>query len=129
MIRNKNNLNNLLFTMLFIVLAFIVFSASNEKKDNSAQLDSSISLCIHISSNTPAVVPTSTEIPIRASFTDENHIILDYSAVNDFQVNLRLSKEFNFTHDKQLSIKPLFSRVTRYLFFPEGDDGDSPSFS
>lgn len=110
-------------------MAFILISTINEKKDNSPHLDSTISLAIYINTNTPAVIPSSTEIPICASFTDENHIILDYSAVNDFQVNLQLSKELNLYQEKQLLIKPLFNKVIRHLFYPQSDDGDSPSFS
>ena len=129
MICIQKNRNSYIPTILFVALAFILISDINEKKDNLTHLGSTISLCIYINTNTPAVVPASTNIPICASFADENNIILDYSAVNDYQLNLKLSKEFNLYQEKQLLIKPLFNKVIGQLFYPQSDDGDSPAFS
>lgn len=121
--------NNYLSTILLIGLAFFVISFANLEKNSIAiSSGSSICLLIDIHSNTQAVIPASTDLPIRASFTDENHIILNQSFVTDYSINLRIDKAFRYAQEKHLLIKPFVNKVVRRLIFPDPKPVDFIAF-
>jgi len=123
--RLKKNTDNLFPTIFCIVLVFFIFSfVSIEKKDNSIIPNSTICLFVDIHSATQAVIPASTDLPICASFTDENHNILSQSFITDYPINLRKDNEFRTALKKHLLIKPLFNKVFRRLTFPDPESVD-----
>jgi len=117
--------DNFIPTILFVALAFIFFAfAINEKKSSSPISYSSIYHCADIQSSTQAVIPASIDLPIRAYFNDDNHIILSQSFTSDYSVNLQIDRKFNTVQEKYLTVKPLFNKIIRRLIFsdPKSDD-------
>lgn len=117
--------DNFIPIILFFILAFVFFTfAINDKKSSSHITYSSIYYCVDIQSSTQAVIPVSTDLPIRAYFTDENHVILSQSFTSDFSINLQIDIKFNADKKKYLTVKSLFKKVFRLLIFadPKSDD-------
>lgn len=123
--RFQKNTDNYFPTLLLIMLAFFLFSfAVIENKRVAISHSSSVCQFIDIHSNTQAVIPASSELPICASFVDENHIILTQSFINDYSISLRIDQEFSSAKEKHLSIKPLFNTVFRRLTYPDPEPND-----
>jgi hypothetical protein len=121
----KKNTDNLVPTILFIVLALILCSfAINENRYPSHYTPASISMNIDDFSKVSAVIPVTTDIPVCASFTNENLIFRNPFTVSNFVTNLRINKEYNTFQDKLLLIKPLLNKVFRRLTFPDSDSND-----
>jgi hypothetical protein len=117
--------DNFIPTILFFVLVFIFFAfAINEKKNSFPVTYSSNYHCADIQSSTQAVIPASIDIPIRAYFNDDNHIILSQSFKSDYSVNLQLARKFNIVQEKYLTVKPLFKKVFRRLIFADSKSDD-----
>jgi len=121
----KKSTDNYFPTILCIVLAFFLLAfASNEKKKGEQRPNSSICLTIDIQPSTQAVVPTPTDIPMCASFTDDNNIILNQPLIKDYSNKLKVDFEFTAAKEKHLKIKPLFNRVVRRLIFSHPESSD-----
>jgi hypothetical protein len=117
--------DNFIPTILFVVLAFVLFTfAIKEKKSSSPISYSSIYHCVDIQSSTQAVIPASIDLPIRAYFAYNNQIILSQSFTSDYSVNLQIDRKFNTVQEKYLTVKPLFNKIIRRLIFsdPKSDD-------
>lgn len=117
--------DNFIPTILFFVLVFIFFAfAITEKKNSFPITYSSIYHCVDIQSGAQAVIPASIDLPIRAYFTDDNHIILNKFFTSDYSVNLQIDIKYNTIQEKYITTKPLFKKVTRRLIFadPKSDD-------
>ena len=126
---SKNNTDNFRSAILFAVLAFFLISfAGNEKKESIINPNSSICLFIDIHSSTQAVIPAGIDLPICATFKDENLIILNQSFISDFSINLRIDESFSAAQEKHLVIKPIFNKVIRRLVFNDPEPGDFVSF-
>ena len=111
------------------MLAFFLISfTQNEKREGLISPNSTIGLFIDIHSSTQAVIPTGFDLPICASFKDENHIILSQSFISNFSINLRIDKAFSAAQEKHLVIKPIFNKVIRRLVFNDPEPGDFVSF-
>lgn len=121
----RKNTNISVPTILFIVLVFALFSfAINNKKEVSLNTPASISLRVDDFSTVSAVIPVSTDIPVCASFSNENQLFVNALIVRNFVLDLRVNKEYNAYQDKHLLIKPLFPKVFRRLTFPDPDSND-----
>lgn len=123
--RIKKNTDSLSRTLLFILLALVLISfASTEKKGSPLDRYSSITICTLDHYTTTAIIPSSVELPIRASFIDESHTILDYPAASDYLINLRILKKYNTAKEKLLSIRPYYNKIFRQLLYQKNEEGE-----
>jgi hypothetical protein len=126
---NKNN-DNFIPTILFIVLASIVLLfANNEKRNITNYTPSSIASIIEVKVYTKAVIPGSLNLPPCTSFVDTKHIILDFSEIRDYLLNLQISNQFKSLLEKHISIRPILIKLLQQSHFHVSNDADLPSFS
>ncbi|NVO08706.1 MAG: hypothetical protein HXX16_01965 [Bacteroidales bacterium] len=121
----NRKVDNFIPTIILFVLAFIFFAFALNKKESCLPIAySSIYHCVDIQSNTQAVIPASIDLPIRAFFTDDNHIILGQSFTSNYSVNLQIDRRYNTVLEKYLTTKPLFKKVFRQLIFADSESDD-----
>lgn len=130
MINSNNSNDNFVPTILFIVLASIILLfANSEKKNTTYNHYSSIASIVDVKVNTRAIIPESVNLPPCSSFVDTKHIILDFSAVSDYLINLQISNQLNTQQTKRIQIKPILKYLRQKSQFHVRNDADLPSFS
>ncbi|NOU17626.1 MAG: hypothetical protein HOO91_08715 [Bacteroidales bacterium] len=117
--------DNFIPIILFVLVAFIFFTFAINNKESSSRITySSIYHCVDIQPYTQAIIPASIDLPIRAYFADDNHIILSQSFISDYSINLQMDRKFNTVQEKYLTTKPLLKKVFRRLIFADSKSDD-----
>jgi len=127
---SKRNTDSYFPTIIFIVLTcFLLAFTNSEKKDKPISPNISYQLFVETYSNAQAVIPPSTDLPICASFSDYNHIILTQLFLSVYSTNLYNDLIFRTAQEKHLFIKPVLNRVVRRLIFTIPDSNDFKAIS
>jgi len=122
---SKKNTDSCFPAIICTLLVIFLFAFANqEKREDSIIPRASFHPFVETCYNTQAVIPATTDLPVCASFTDDNHIILAQTSQSNASTNHFIDITFRVAQEKHILIKPILNKVLRRLIFPNPDPND-----
>ncbi len=122
---SQKKIENCLPVMLCTLLVLILFAfVHHENREDLTISNASFHPYVETSYNSQAVIPATINLPVCASFSDDNHILLDKLSQSTAQVNQLNDLAFRTAQQKHLFIKPFLNIAIRRIIFSNPDPND-----